>query len=878
MGLPGSIPDGKEALKEYRKVRYQEICKRLGEGAEGWQIIASITGLADEIIEHLYRGTVQSTPSNLRWRLEDRFSIVALGGYGRGELAPFSDIDLMFLYRDSIIEIHQAKAADILQTLWDIGYRVGHCLRTVDDCIALGKKDITVRTALMEARFLAGSQKLFNYFRTSFDRKVVLKRPASYIAAKIREREAGYQQYGTTVYLLEPHVKMSQGGLRDLHLFQWASLCHHHTASLEGLKHRGFLSSMDYKALTGAREFLWKIRNELHFEAGHCQDLLTFEEQVRLSRLWGFEDTEHLLGVEQFMREYYEQTTALFDITRRLVDSMAKRPFTKYIGRYLKRQTINGHFIIEGNEISISQTGRSSVLEDTCELLKLFYLSGTHNVRLSFEAYTLIKNAMKTSVFIPKMDGKAASIFLQILGGPGGVAGVLREMHHLRLLEQIIPEFSHARGLMQFNEYHKYTVDEHCFRSVEEAEESGDQPGIVSRIYREIQKKDILCLALLIHDLGKGFGPDHSSMGIQIAKRTAEHMTLDNQTSSLLVFLVGNHLLMTRIAFRRDLSDEKVLLQFAKTVATPEVLKMLYVLTVADVAAVGPGTLTAWKRDLLTELFEKTLEILTGEKVEAAEDDRAGKVVEWVLAHCIEMDRSWISQQLSLSTKRYLLSIDPERIVRHLGKIMHIPSEHVVVEGEYDSAIHATEYTVYTLDDQTPGIFYKIAGVMAAKGLQILGANIITWENKVVVDTFWVQDPDFAEAPTRARLDEVSSSIHNILVGHGSVDELMAQGRRIQARRRAFPVAIPAKVEVDNASSEQYTIIEVFAQDRQGFLYIIAKTMFDLGLSVHTAKVSTQLDQIVDVFYVTDKSDNKIIEPEDIQKIKERLTAAIPAI
>lgn len=869
----------KEALREYRQDKYREIQKRQEQGATGGQVVASLTGLADEIIDRLYREVIRSAPPDSRWKLEDGFALVALGGYGRGELAPFSDIDLMFLHRDDCKAIAQTAAADILQTLWDIGYRVGHSLRTVDDCIAMGRKDLTVRTALMEARFLSGNQRLFERFQARYERKVTMKSPSKFVQAKIQDRQAEYRQYGTTVYLLEPHLKMSQGGLRDVHLLRWAALNQYRTSSLETLKHHGLLNQKDFTILMDAQEFLWRVRNELHFEAGRCQDLLTFSEQIRLSRLWGFEDNGHLLGVEKFMKKYYEQTTALLEISRPLIDRMVTRPLYERLQKYLMRRTINGGFVITGNEISVQAEARPFILSNASQLLRLFQLAQVHGVGLLPEIETLIKNALESfasggsggAPLISLKDGETSKIFLQILNTTGNVAGTLRKLHRFRLLEQIIPAFSYARGLMQFNEYHKYTVDEHCLRAVEEAEAFRDQAGRIGQVYREIQRKDILHLSLLLHDLGKGQGPDHSAIGIQIAESISDDIGLDNSTRQVLTFLIRHHLLMTRIAFRRDLSDEAILIQFAKTVATPEMLKMLYILTWADVSAVGPGTLTAWKKDLLTELFENALELLTGEKVVVAEAEKVKQVKDWILDRVKEYPADWVLEQLSSMTTRYLLTTPPDRIIRHLHQIRQLPSAQVSVDAGYDPQRLTTEYTIYTFDSLTPGIFSKIAGVLASKGLQILGATITTWSNGTVVDTFQVQDLDFAGAPTSRRLEKVSHAIQDVLLGRVSVEDLLTQGRRIPTKHRIFPLAIPTQVEVDNGSSEQFTIIEVFAQDRQGLLYIIAKAMFEVGLSVHTAKVSTQLDQIVDVFYVTDRSGQKVMSLNEIEKIKQKL-------
>lgn len=871
MGVVPSIPEQREALKAYRRQRYEAIRTRQQHGATGGQIVASLTDLADEIIDRLYRQTLQAATPDTRWRLEDGLAIVALGGYGRGELAPFSDLDLMFLYRETSRRVAEIVAADILQVLWDIGYRVGHSLRTVEDCLSIGEKDLTVHTSLMEARFLAGDQRLFDLFRTRFHRKVILRQPRTYVKAKLRDRLAECQQYGTTVYLLEPDVKMSQGGLRDLHLLRWGALCIYDTASLETLKHRGMLSARDYTALTDAQEFLWLIRNAMHFGAGRSQDRLTFEEQIRLARLWEFQDGDHLLGVERFMRQYYEQTTAILDLSRSLLERMTAGTFLQQVKKYMRRHMIDGRFLVEGDEISIAAEGRSAVLSRPAELLRLFHLAQTRRLRLSSSTQDLIKHAQASAPLISRLDTEAATVFLGILGEQGRAGWVLRELHRLRLLEQVIPAFAPARGLMQFNAYHTYTVDEHCLRAVEEAEALLQGSGTVVQVYREIIRKDVLHLALLLHDVGKGQGPDHSMVGAQIAEQAAERLSLDPTARGLLVFLIRYHLLMTRVAFRRDLSDETVLVQFAKTVATPEALRMLYVLTVADVAAVGPGTLTAWKQDLLEELLENTLEILTGER--PAQEDRVAQVRAWVLAHAEPGNPDWVARQVASMPTRYLLTTPGERIVRHLGQVRRLPAEQVLVDPEYDAVRQTTEYTVYTTD--APGIFYKIAGVLAAHGLQILGANIITWDNGTVVDTFQVQDPDFTGAPSRARLEQVSRAIQDVLQGRASVEELVARGRRIEPQRPGVPMAVPTQVEVDNASSEPFTILEVFAQDRQGLLFVIAKAMFELGLSVHAAKVATQVDQIVDVFYVTHHAGQKLLDRQVIHAVKQRLAEAI---
>ena len=486
-----------------------------------------------------------------------------------------------------------------------------------------------------------------------------------------------------------------------------------------------------------------------------------------------------------------------------------------------------------------------------------------------------MKNALEAKTLDTHWNAKAAEVFLKILQEAGKVTRVLRNLHRFKLLEVIIPEFSKARGLMQFNEYHKFTVDEHCLHAVEEAEAFVQEPGAIGQAYREIRRKDVLHLALLIHDLGKGQGKDHSAIGVDIAIDLEKRLGLGPEKGRILAFLVGKHLLMTHIAFRRDLSDEKVILQFAQSVRTPEILRMLYIMTLADVSAVGPGTLTAWKKDLLAELYSNTLEILTGERVVMAQEEKINRVRERILARPEFAGESGVRDQVSQMTNRYLLTTSQDHILRHLNRLPQLSEKRVLVDSEYDAVRHITEYTVYASGDLISGVFYKIAGALAAKGLQILAANITTLRNDVIVDVFQVQDKDFSGAPTPKRMEKVSLSIQDVLLGRVPVEELLVQGWRLRTDQRRIPRPVPTQVELDNGSSEEYSIIEVFAQDGQGLLFIIARAIFELGLSVHTSKVSTQLDQIVDVFYVKDRAGLKIEDPALIQKIKLRLTQEI---
>lgn len=863
-------------LRDFLLKRHEEIRRHHEGGATGEEVIAALTDLTDEVIERLYHDVLQRIPLDARWKVEDGLAVAALGGYGRGERSPNSDIDIMFLYRPSLRSDLTGISGEILQRLWDAGFQVGHSARTVADCIAIGKTDTTVRTSLMEARYLIGSRDLFDQFRHRYRRKVVFHRPDQFTRNKIREREGEWEQYGTTTHLLEPNLKKSRGGLRDLHLLQWLALSRYQTGSLEVLKQQGILTKHDFRTLSESREFLWRVRNELHFGARRAQDTLTFEEQERMAGLWGYSDNPNLLAVEQFMQRYYDHTTAMAEITTRYVGAMVPRGWFRRAVDRLTRRRVGEYFETAGEEISILPEFRAAVLGKGSRVLSLFLQAQDRGLDLSVETQDLLIDLMghwPTDLF---SDPPALEVFLSILTRPAGVGTTLRRLHRFRILERIIPPFSRVRGLMQFNLYHKYTVDEHCIRAVEEAEKIPRAGGPLARVFGEIGRKEVLYLGLLLHDLGKGLGGDHSVEGAAFALDVGRRFGLEPAVTEQLVFLVRNHLLMTHLAFRRDLSDEQVILQFAKAVGTPETLRKLYVLTVSDVMAVGPGTLTQWKMDLLSDLFNKTLGLLTGGTGMVAEEERVERIRREVREDPGgAFDPEWLEGQIEAMPVRYLLANSIERIRIDLKRILELSARPVRVVAENDLQRNLTEYSVYTFDGVSPGIFHKITGVLAANGLQIMGATITTWSNQVVVDTFQVEDPDYHGPPDEERLRDIGENITEVLLGQRPLEPPSKAGERIRPDTANFPRIAPVQVEVDNTTSNRYSVVEVFAADRPGLLAVIAQALFKLGVSVHSAKVATHMDQVVDIFHVTDRAGQRILDPDRIRNLKATLTREI---
>lgn len=863
LGKTGSEPAS--ALAEHR----QALQQRLLEGVSGAEAMASLTEFVDGLIIGRYRNAMRQAGEGAQVAGAQHCCLVALGGYGRRELAPYSDIDVMFLYREEAGEVAPALSREVLHHLWDLGFQVGHSVRTVQDCIELAAKDLTIRTSMMEARFLTGSPQLFQEFHRRYFRQVVGRGTGRFIEQKMEERRREYEKFGETVYLLEPNVKKSKGGLRDLHVMQWAGMARFQAATLQDLADRGILSRQDFLSLTETREFLWRVRAFLHFGAGMAQEILSFDEQVRLASLYGFQDRPHLLGVEQFMQQYYRHTMGLHETSVRFVDRCRAVPVWRRLTRFLPAAKVDGYFVAAGQHLTVPSELRARVLDSPELLLRLFEMARSRCLKIDTDLLDEIHRHMDGVSDEAFRTPEVSKVFLKILAGPG--AGTLEAMHRAHLLEKLIPAFATVRGLMQFNQYHKYTVDEHSLLAVAKAEALAQEPGVIGEVCQEIRRKDLLHLAILLHDLGKGREEDHSEVGKAIAEETAARLGFDEQETRTLIFLVHRHLLMAHTAFRRDPYDEKVLLPFARAVATPEVLRKLLVLTAADIAAVGPGVLTKWKESLLIELYLRTLPEVSGERDETAGPGRLKKLAsevarEFTSAAAGGLD--WIESQLGQFPLRYLHGTPPKRIAAHLGAVGRLQAGEALVEESFNEELGTCEYTVVTFNDLTPGIFSKIAGVMAAQGLQILDAQIITRHDGVVVDTFQVSDPDYAGVPPVERRASTAATIIRVLKGEEAVERLMSRNSRLFAVRRLPTTRQATEVQIDNETSDRFTIIDVFADDTQGLLYVITRSIFQLGLSVHAARISTRLDQVADVFYVTDQHGAKIEDPARLEAIR----------
>ncbi len=841
-------------------------------GSPGIQVCNHLSELLDSVVLTLFQASLSAIEDP---ELEHAIALIPNGGYGRRDVAPFSDVDLMLLTTPQAQTRAGELARHLSRNICDAGLQLGFCFRTVKECISLVQKDPVIFTSLAESRLLAGNPQLFRHYMDRLQR-TARRRWKSLVGAVIEARRVERRKYGETVYMLEPNLKRSRGGLRDVQLVRWIGFARFGHSELESLFRVGAMTRPDRRRLLGSLEFLLRLRNEMHFHAEKGQDVLVRHEQVRLAEHLGYQRQAGLLPVERFMRDYFERTADVRYVSAHFVSGVqAASGITSAVAGVFSHRVEND-FRVGPVHIRATRQGLVKVCSDLAEVLRIMDLANLYHKRIDHATWEAIRNAMSHARH-DQISTATVHRFLSLLSQPGRLADLLRRLHQLRVLECIIPAMKHARSLLQFNDYHKYTIDEHCIRSVECATRFQDDPRLVGDVYRRLHNKRLLHLALLLHDLGKGYDEDHSEVGAQIAADTAQRLNLSPEDSDVLRFLVAKHLLMSHTALRQDLGDPSVILKFAFAVGSPEVLQMLYVHSCADLAAVGPGTLTDWKLDLMSELYQLTLQHLTAEDGPAQANERI-ESARSALRQSVDTrdDVEWWDRQIRAMPAAFLNAIPLDRLKEVLVKLRELGPTNVAAWSRYVPERKATVYLVGAYENVTPGIFHKLTGALTGKGLEILSAEIHDIEDGLVLDRFTVLDRDFSGTPPENRRDAVCRSL---------VDALTVNAQRPPVFRRIWESGhgakasqfseLPTQIRLDDATSERHTIITIFAYDRRGLLYSIARTLFELGLSVHGARIGTYLDQVVDVFYVTDQEGRKIYDDRLRSEIRRQLELAI---
>jgi [protein-PII] uridylyltransferase len=704
------------------------------------------------------------------------------------------------------------------------------------------------------------------------------------LAAAEAARREERRKFGETVFLLEPNVKRSRGGLRDLQLIRWIGFIRYGESDYDGLVQAGHLTKEDAQVLRAARDFLLWLRNDLHFSAGKASDLLDRTEQVRLAEARSYSPLEGLLPVEQFMREYFQHTTAVREIASHFAAGARPRPALWWLVEPLVSHQFEWDYRIGPRSISATRRGLAKLRGDLAEVLRLLELGTLSNKRIAHDTWKAIRTAMKErgpAADRQPLSPKVRERFLALLAQPQRLAEMLRKLHELRVLEQLVPAMTHARGLLQFNAYHRYTVDEHSLRVVEQLTALQHDPGTPGEVYRSLKNKRTVHLAALVHDLGKGYAEDHSDVGLRLAGETAERLGLPEHEADTVKFLVHKHLRMSHLAQQHDIHDDNVVVPFAVEVGSPERLKMLYVLTLADLAGVGPGVLNEWKRELLTDLYEHALRLLASDSPADAASERLKDRRSEILALARRLDGvAWWETQIITLPPSCLFAGPAQQLVEELDRLRKLPHREAIAWGRHLPERNAVEYTVGTYEEIAPGIFHRLTGALTASRQQILSADINTLAEGLVLDRFYVQDQDFSGPPPQERIDEVSAALVAAVTGGGGSPPVFRKLWQDRPQPGAATIKhLPTRVTIDNSTAERFTIVATFAYDRMGLLYAISRTLFELGLSVSKAKIGTHLDQVVDVFYVTDqRTGGKITDETRLAEIRRHLMEAIEQV
>jgi [protein-PII] uridylyltransferase len=878
----GAEPDLKRLARTYVKRGRQILLEKHRAGAGGLEVVSAYSTMMDRLIHYLFeivsKDFVRRYPSQ-----NQSCAVIAQGGYGRGELNPYSDIDLLFLYSWKVSPYVEAVTERLLYTLWDAGLQVGHATRTVAESMGLAASDMKVKTALLDARYLCGDYGLYGEFEQAVESRLVTKRVNRFVREKLEENRARHASYGGSVYLLEPDVKDGEGGLRDLHTARWIGRVKADARDLDSLASKGIVASSDVGKIKSSQDFLLRVRNELHFSAGKHQDQLTFEEQEKVSRALGFEGEGTLKGVEVFMRTYYLHAAQISRLTSLVIHRITDSSRPLFGGRYSFARTLREGVRVSQGQLSITKPG---ILEsEPGNLIAIFAEAQKQRCELSHGSRELLREHTGRIDDEFRRSAAANVPFFQILKWKERVYETLLEMHRCEILGAFIPEFGRLLCMVLHDAYHIYTVDQHSLKLIKEIEmlKAGaykDSLPLLTQLAREADKIELLYLGLMFHDIGKGFGGGHSEIGARLVRPIARRMRLNADDGALVEFLVRHHLLMTHTAFRRDLEDPKTILDFAKTMGNIHNLKMLYLLTFADVKAVGPDVWNPWKASLLGELYIKTLNLL--EEVEKGEFERedlraALRRIQGRVRRQLSKDHpaERVNHFLETMPERYFMSTSENEIPAHFELMEEFTGESAVSRVEHFPERDCSSLVICTRD--RPGLFASITGTLTGLHLDILNARIFTSNDGRILDVFRVSHrgrPELVMA--EQKWAKFRSTLDGVLQGKLEVARLVENSQRSTFLQRHAP-KVSTVIEVDNQASDNFTIVEVFAEDRLGVLFKITHALHQLGLSIHVAKISTNVDQVADIFYITDGKGEKIRDPAQLDGIRLSLQGSLAA-
>ncbi len=814
--------------------------------------------------------------------VQPQLAVVATGGYGRGMLAPFSDIDLLFITAEAPDEGAHAVVEFSLYFLWDLGLKVGHATRSVVECLAEAERDATVRTSMIDARRLAGDPALFKNFAVRYAAACSV-RTADFIVAKQAERDARHRRFGESPFLVEPNIKEGRGGLRDLQTMYWMSRYVFGAQVMGDLvgadsPSGGILVEREAKHARRSWDFLWTVRFHLHYVAGRAEERLTFDMQPVVGARMGYTRHGRQDGVERFMRHYFLTAREVTRITAVLEPAIVRAALgPPALAEETDAALLAQGFVLADGKL-LSAPGRDFMAEPV-QMLRLLQVARDRDLKLHPLAIrALIRHERRAAEL--RDDPDAAAAFTDLLTAGRDGARWLGVLNESGFLGRYIPDWARVVGQMQFDTYHVFTVDEHTIEAVRVLDQldRGDLEEvapIASGLMEDLQSRRALYVAALLHDIAKGRGGDHSELGAELALTIGPQLGLAAEETEMVSWLVLQHLLLSQTAFKRDIDDPKTILDLVETIQSPERLKLLLVLTVADMRAVSPRVWNGWKATLLRELYARVSEVLAGGLATTERDVRVSRAKQTVAAAMTnwgDADRDYF---LGLGYPSYWLGFDPDTQLRHASLVREAQATGapLTVQAEPLPSRAVTEVTVYTADHA--GLFSRIAGALAVAGASIVDARIHTLTNGMALDTFWVQDAAGGTFDAPHRLARLSVLVEQALSGRLP---LAAEIRRVGEAllgRRMRAIHVPPRVVVDNRASHTHTVIEVNGRDRPGLLHDVTAAISEQGLQIASAHVTTYGVRAVDVFYVKDVFGLKVENERKLAALKVALLAAL---
>ena len=869
--LSNTILNGREQVK----VRFQS-----GK-LKGLDAAYTSSFLFDQIIRTIYEFATNNVYPLGNPTAGEQISILKTGGYGRCTLAPFSDIDLMFLLPYKLTAHSEQVIEFILYLLWDLGLKVGHATRSIDEAISLSRSDLTIRTSLLESRWLTGDKKLFAKFRAQFMNKLVSKTGPEFVEAKLAERDLRHTRMGDSRYVLEPNIKDGKGGLRDLQMLYWIVKYLYQVESPDDFYDRGILTKTDTNIFNKAERFFWTVRFHIHYISGRAEERMAFHLQADISERMGYSSCRSIKGVEQFMKDYFLTAKNVGNLTMILCSILEEHHKKKQ--RRFQFPSFNSSgkvsigYKIDGGRVRFSC--QNPLKKNPSQMLGLFKEAQRLNCELHPSALRLVTQHLNIIDANFQNSKKNNSIFLDILLGPVPDRALMR-LNDAGVFGRFVTQFGDVIAQMQYDMYHVYTVDEHTIRAVgvlnqiENKNLIKDHP-ISCEVIREIHSRRVLYVAILLHDIAKGQLGDHSTLGAKIAFDLCPRFGLNNWETETVSWLVLNHLKMSRTAFKRDIHDPKTVADFAGFVQSPERLRLLLLLTVADIRAVGPNVWNSWKGSLLRDLYLRTQEVLSGDILMDNSLRRLSKVKSTLASRLGECVDPWPSEKidahLNLGFDTYWLNFDMDRLVRNANLIRRAEEngDKLVVSAALLSEKDAVEVIIFTPDH--PGLFAKIAGAIASMGASIVDAKIVTLSTGMAFDTFWVRESNNNILLEKTYLDKLCAGIKNTLLGISSRKCDPRKDKGIAPKNNTSIFNVPNRVLIDNKASNTHTIIEINAGDRPGFLQDVTELITKSGLQISSAHISTYGERVVDVFYVKDVFGLKVENETKKNKVRKNL-------